>query len=205
MVGVQKRLRLLKARLFNIRFGLGAAVLPNHITRLDLQLCHNEAINVGSWDFRRLMLPRLKFHNPTIPMTVRLHDHSAILSVYKQKNGDNSPPDTVPEPRTVRERDETLPHIMTQDPKPELKDDETIVEIDMNNRNGEDIWNEFSTLTGAVVIQPTPAEMEELQNLVVMKRRTDKDAERGRQIQAAKLKEEMILRQAKGEVDASAM
>ncbi|KAI9813329.1 MAG: hypothetical protein M1832_006344 [Thelocarpon impressellum] len=70
MVNIAKRMAKLRT-LLGIRLGPGAAVLPREVVRIHLDFAakFNDG-HLGPRKFWRDMLPRLKYHNPGVPMTV---------------------------------------------------------------------------------------------------------------------------------------
>merc|ERR1711964_827654 len=86
MVAVIKRMRKLRAKLLAIRIGPGAAVLPPEVTRIHMDFARDiEDGHYGPRKFWRNCLPRLKYHNPAVPMTVnRTKDQSgpALLTIH---------------------------------------------------------------------------------------------------------------------------
>ena len=151
------------------------------------------------------MYPRLKYHNPAIPMTVRRSDDKtfpAILSVFMR--GDPppaSPPSTAPPAyRPVGPNDEMVrwkPDAPRREPAP----GERIVEISMQHRSEADIWDELVRVTGARQVEPTPAEVEEMDRMAAQRRVSDADRERTRAVWEAVQRERNILKMAKGEME----
>ncbi|KAG7146189.1 hypothetical protein HYQ46_005020 [Verticillium longisporum] len=67
--GAASRWHKLRAQMLRIRHGPGAAVIPPTVTRIHVEFAktYNNG-HMGPRRFWRDMLPRLKFHNPSIPM-----------------------------------------------------------------------------------------------------------------------------------------
>lgn len=101
-----------------IRNGPGAAKLPANVTKIHMEFAHkwNDG-NLGSRKFWRDHLPRLKYHNPQVPMIVnRTRDQHgpATLSIYVRGTGvapagapaSESTPVPAPAPAPVPEQTE---------------------------------------------------------------------------------------------------
>jgi large subunit ribosomal protein MRP49 len=148
------------------------------------------------------MYPRLKYHNPAIPMTVRRSDDQtfpAILSVFMR--GDPTAPAAAPPAyRPVGPNDEMVrwkPDAPRREPAP----GERVVEIAMQHRSEAEIWDEFVRVTGAAQVEPTPVEVEEMERLAAQRQVSDADRVRTRAVWEAVQREKNILKMAKGESD----
>lgn len=75
--------------------------------------------------------------------------------------------------------------------------DEKIVTIDMKNKHSSDILEYFLAETRAKVLQPTNAEIAEIQSLEAMNKQAVLDRERVRALRAEKKKEEDMLKRAR--------
>jgi large subunit ribosomal protein MRP49 len=150
------------------------------------------------------MYPRLKYHNPAIPMTVRRSDDKtfpAILSVFMRGPPPSSPPaPTPPSYRPVGPNDEMV-RWQPDAPRPVPSAEERVVEIDMQHRSEQDIWDEFVKLTGATPIEPTQAEVEEMERLAAQRVVSEADRQRTRAVWEAVVRERNILKMAKGEME----
>ncbi|KAL5334755.1 CI-B8 domain-containing protein [Aspergillus crustosus] len=199
MVNLVKRLRKLQS-IVNVRVGTGAAILPSQttatkefpaITRLHLtyaQKIYNG--HQGARHFWRNCLPRLKYHNPAIPMTVKQttdQEGPAALTVYfaeKLSNAAQGSPETV--------KDEHAP-------KP--SETEKTASLDLRHLAYKDIWNKLKTVTGAQEVVPTAAEEAQLQKIAEWRVKSKEDQARIGAIQQAKKDHELMLQQARGEVE----
>lgn len=78
-------------QLMEVRNGPGAAILPPNVTKLHLEFAHKwNNGHLGPRKFWREHLPRLKYHNPAIPMIVNRtfnQDDAAVLTVYMRDDG----------------------------------------------------------------------------------------------------------------------
>jgi large subunit ribosomal protein MRP49 len=170
------------------------------------------------------MLPRLKYHNPAVRMTVsRSAEQSkpAIFSIYfRQPEGPNQAQqlpsskshDVVSSSEEARsatttpfkplERgDGVVKYVIdknTPGANPTLP--EEIVTINMKHRNEEDILKEFMAITKAVQVEPTPGELETLQELADLDERSRIDHAKNQEVKDAIKREQNMLKQARGEM-----
>lgn len=105
------------------------------------------------------MLPRLKYHNPTVDMNVdrtAQNDGPATLTVFFHSQSSSSPADTSEQ----------------TDPKAIVKT------IDMKNKTDKDIWSEFVTLAEAKDVQATGEDKLLLQELAEQEKASAADSGR---------------------------
>lgn len=145
---------------------------------------------VVSRKFWRECLPRLKYHNPSIPMIVNRHDQnqsSPLLTIYLRTKSatDGSPSAQPASSRTNLSK--------AQPPGP----NEKTVAIDMKNKHSSDILEYFIAETRAKPVQASKEEIAEMQYLGGMKKQAEIDRERVRQLRAEKKKEEEMLKRAR--------
>ncbi|KAF2663523.1 hypothetical protein BT63DRAFT_461250 [Microthyrium microscopicum] len=93
MVALAKRVKRL-TELMTIRIGPGAAVLPQYVTRIHMQFAL-QALggHKGPRKFWREMLPRLKYYNPAIRMSVSRPNPvggPGIMTIYIKKNSEEA-------------------------------------------------------------------------------------------------------------------
>ncbi|PGH26632.1 hypothetical protein AJ80_01761 [Polytolypa hystricis UAMH7299] len=199
MPSILKRMRKLKS-LLDIRTGLGAAILPSPtgnisnfrpVTRLHLTYARKMYDgHMGARKFWRECLPRLKFHNPAIPMTVNQTEDQAgpaLLSVYfdKTANVESVTPSATAAVNAANEaataakkakKNETV--VVSDSAAPQPAENENVTVINVKDRQLEDIWSEFRKLTGAVVVEATKSEMEDKNTLMEEDRQSDRDRKR---------------------------
>jgi large subunit ribosomal protein MRP49 len=172
------------------------------------------------------MLPRLKYHNPAIPMTVSRQPNPeinlpAFINVYINKtiHPEDGPapakPTSTPEqpststPYTPLSTDvlkSPTPAYSTTTPfPPPAEPDERIMRIDMLNRDESAIWEEFASQTNARKLEPTPGELQTMKELQVLKERDRLASEEGKKIRDEFKRQEEFLRKARDEnADAAA-
>ncbi|KAI1269431.1 CI-B8 domain-containing protein [Xylariaceae sp. FL1019] len=148
--------------------------LPYAIFRYDLrdsviQIGLNAKLDARCRKFWRECLPRLKFHNPAIPMLVNRSTNNegpATLSIYFRQSDTDTP-------RTPSEILRTMlplarqPHSSTENehPAPPPEEGEHVVTLDMKNVHSDMILSEFLAKTGAVLVTPTPEEQSEMRQV----------------------------------------
>ncbi|TQB72311.1 hypothetical protein MPDQ_006905 [Monascus purpureus] len=199
MVNLFKRLRKLRT-ILHVRIGQGAAILPSitsatkeHSAITRLHLTYAKKIyggHQGARHFWRNCLPRLKYHNPGVQMTVKQtqdQDGPAALTVYF----------------AGRATDTAMQHSSqikdTHAPPPEANE-KTIV-LDLKDHDYKSIWNRLKAATGAQDVAATPEETAELQKWEKMRAQSEKDRARVAAIRQAKKDQEMMLKKARGEVE----
>ena len=163
------------------------------------------------------MLPRLKYHNPRIDMSVtRSSDQAgpATLLIYLRNAAEaviNStsqqstastkaellPSETFPsEPNRI---DKLLLSTIKAIPKP--ADGQEIVTIEMKHENEEAILQKFLAVTGGQEILPTQGELDTLKELEVFREKAKADSAKEKTIRDAWKKEQDMLKRARGELN----
>jgi large subunit ribosomal protein MRP49 len=166
------------------------------------------------------MLPRLKYHNPAIPMTVSRQPNPetnlpAFINVYINKTlhpedspapvkpnalADNPSPSTPYTPLSTDILKSSTPAYSTTTPfPPEAEPDERIMRIDMLNRDERAIWEEFASRTNATKLEPTPGELQAIKELQALKERDMLASEEGKKVRDELKRQEEFLRKAKEE------
>jgi large subunit ribosomal protein MRP49 len=77
---------------------------------------------------------------------------------------------------------------------------EEIVTINMKHRTEQDILKEFIAITKAVQVEPTPGELETLQELADLDERSRIDHAKNQEVKDAIKREQNMLKQARGEM-----
>ncbi|OAF59729.1 hypothetical protein VC83_03785 [Pseudogymnoascus destructans] len=185
MVSILRRMTKLRA-LLAIKLGPGAAVLPKNVTKLHMEFA--KRMNDGHYGPRKFWhscLPRLKYHNPTVSMTLERttnQEGPALMTVYF---------DDATHPQTP-----SAPVAGTQT-EPPASSQQRVVTINMKHRHESEILSQLLALTNAVPVEPTPEEVEQLQKLAALKEVGERDSARHRIFNAEKKREEAILAQAR--------
>ncbi|KAI9775809.1 MAG: hypothetical protein M1839_000860 [Geoglossum umbratile] len=195
MVSIIRRMYKLRERvkfpLLAIRIGPGAAILPKDVKRIHMEFAvkQNDG-HLGPRKFWREYLPRLKYHNPAVAMTVsRTRDQSgpATVTVFT-----TSPSTSVTTPlATAGSTTPALDSRTTQ---------ERAVSIDVKRLTESQIFSQLSKLTGLEAVEATPEEEALLRNMEEEKAIRRADAERSVKQQDRRKREAEMLRQARGEM-----
>ncbi|EXU99859.1 mitochondrial ribosomal protein L51 / S25 / CI-B8 domain protein [Metarhizium robertsii] len=196
MRSLGERLHLLRKRLINLRCGPGAAILPPEVTRIHMDFATSMSNgHMGARKFWRQYLPRLKYHNPAVPMILNRHDDNAappVMTIYMRASAGSSS-SAAPAAETSQPASSRTGLSKAQPPGA----DEKVVTIDMRNRHSSDILEFFLAETRARALQPTSAEIAEIQSLEAIKTQGGVDRERVRALRAEKKKEEDMLKRAR--------
>ncbi|KAF7873937.1 hypothetical protein EAF04_002609 [Stromatinia cepivora] len=195
MVNLLKRMAKLNA-LLGIRLGPGAAILPPEVTRIHMDFAYGLAGHLGPKHFWRKCLPRLKYHNPAVPMTVnRTNDTSApaTLTIHFT-NPDlaaSSPPpinSTASNPAAPSASGAPTTYTKT---------------IDCKHRDDNAILYDLMELTKAKKVLPTEAEKQMMKDLAASKLKSEQDSILSAAVNEKIRAEKAILDQARGEVAAA--
>ncbi|KAL8798595.1 MAG: hypothetical protein Q9182_006530 [Xanthomendoza sp. 2 TL-2023] len=179
-----------------VRLGDGAAALPKDVKRihLDFAIKGNDG-HLGARKVWRNYLPRLKYHNPAISMTVNRTPNQtgpATLTVFyasPSTNAAGNAPSAAPSSSTTQ----STP---TSDHAP-FERTET---IDMKHRHESKILSELMDLTKATPVIATPEEEAELRKLAEEERQSGLDRARNAAYTERKRQEKALLDQARGAV-----
>ncbi|KAE8150413.1 CI-B8 domain-containing protein [Aspergillus avenaceus] len=199
MVNIFRRMRKLQS-LLNVRVGTGAAVLPSvasankelpAITRLHLTYARKiYGGHQGARHFWRNCLPRLKYHNPGLRMTVKQTDEQegpAALTIYFAERASNAASLTA---ANIEDK---------HAPAPESSEKTAI--LDVKNLGYEQIWAKVKMMTGAEEIPTTAEEEAQLKKFEQLREQSSKDRVRIAEMRQAKKDQERMLQEARGEVE----
>jgi len=151
--------------------------------------------------FWRHELIRLKYHNPAIPMTIDRTATSkdpATMTIFFTPKGAAQTSATVtgaPAATSSTSGDKTSSSYTPSD---------RTEEINITNRTADEILSDFIKVTKAIPVEPTPQEREELQTLEQARIRSERDSKLSLEVREKQKREEAILAQARGDVDAQA-
>ncbi|USW47735.1 Putative 28S ribosomal protein S25 [Septoria linicola] len=173
MVSLPQRMRKLQNRLLAIRLGPGALVLPRDVKRISLRFAPkmNEG-HMGPRKFWRHELVRLKYHNPSVPMTVdrtAQQDEPAVLTIHLQ---------------------------------PEDAETEKVETVNMKNYRSSEILDALIQLTKARQVDPTPEDQEQIAKLEDQRQRSQRDSKLSQEVRARVKREKELLEQARGDLAA---
>ncbi|KAF5672245.1 ribosomal MRP49 [Fusarium denticulatum] len=192
MRSLGERFNKLRA-IISLRCGPGAAILPPEVTRIHMDFATSfKNGHMGAKKFWRENLPRLKYHNPSVPMIVNRHSRNnkkPTISIYLRKPDASTPaPATRSQPSSSRNN-------MSKATPPDA--DEKIVTVDMTEKHSSHILEYVLAETRAVPIKPTKEEIRELQELDAMARQAEVDRTRMRSLREEKKREEDMLKRAR--------
>ncbi|CAI7586076.1 hypothetical protein PCG10_007706 [Penicillium crustosum] len=201
MVNLFKRLRKLQTML-QTKIGTGAAIFPNlasaskefpAVTRLHLTYARKiDQGHAGARHFWRNCLPRLKYHNPGVPMSVTQTSNQqgpAALTIYFAERVGSAATALANEKKVI---DELAP-------APEANEQSAV--LDIKNRTYQQIWDRVQAMTNAKVVPATSEDIALSQKLAEIKKKSGPDRERVRAIRQAKKDQERMLAEARGQVD----
>ncbi|PQE25588.1 50S ribosomal Mrp49 protein [Rutstroemia sp. NJR-2017a BBW] len=155
----------------------------------------------GPRKFWRNCLPRLKYHNPAIPMTVnRNHDQTgpALMTIHFTDPSSASEL-SAPISSTTQPSTSTAPTTPSSSGSPTTH----TKEINMKHRTDSEILSQLISLTNAKLVRATPEEQRQLKELAEHKARAEKDSALSAVLNEQRRKEQAILTQARGEVASS--
>lgn len=150
--------------------------------------------HLGPRKFWRHYLPRLKYHNPAVPMTVnRTTNQSgpATLTVFFAPPPDSQSPTSSPAP-TSSTSQSTSPSEHTPF--------ERAQSIDLKHRREPEIMALLMATTKATPVHATAEEQAELEELEEQRERSERDTARSAEVNAKRKREAEVLAQARGEL-----
>ncbi|KAK2802119.1 hypothetical protein FQN50_007483 [Emmonsiellopsis sp. PD_5] len=201
MVSVVKRMRHLKS-LLNMRVGLGAALLPpaasapnsSPVTRLHLTYARKiYEGHQGARKFWRICLPRLKFHNPALPVTVNQtldQTGPAMLSIYFNKTAAAAETGAA-----AQSSSEVLDALA-----PAPTESEVVKTLDVKNKDVRAIWAQFKAATGAEDLPITPEDQAEIEEMNRLNAKSELDRKRVAENMQAIRDQEKLLEAAREDV-----
>jgi large subunit ribosomal protein MRP49 len=193
-------------QLRQVRLGLGAAVFPPTapITRLHLTYAVKaDQGHHGARKFWRLCLPRIKFYNPAVGITVKqIQDQSApaLLSIY---HSSTSPDSRLLLPATTTTTTKTSKNAaaaVADSFAPAPGEEERVVTLDVKGKDVSEIWSQVRDLTKAEEIQPTEEDLKEMEVAEQEMLRSERDRKRMAAIVQAQRDQQAMLRAAREDV-----
>ncbi|KAK4693577.1 large subunit ribosomal protein MRP49, partial [Lecanoromycetidae sp. Uapishka_2] len=192
MANVAKRMKKLRA-LLDIRLGPGAAILSDNVKRIHLEFATK--INDGHAGARKVWrnsLPRLKYHNPAISMTInRTQDQEgpATLSIQFAAPSDSPSSTDSPAPSSS-----TSPSAALSGHSPSRRTET----IDMKHKHESEILSKLLELTKATPYEATPDEVAELREEEDFTRRSERDRAAQAKLNETRRQERALLEAARG-------
>ncbi|KAI9903315.1 hypothetical protein N3K66_002667 [Trichothecium roseum] len=144
-------------------------------------------------------LPRLKFHNPSVPMIINRHrqneKHPVMTIYFRDGPATTTTPGATPEqPTSMVQPPSSFSGLSPAQP---AAPDERVAIIDMHDKHSAQILEFFMAETRAAPVEPTPDEVEEIRELEALKKQADFDRTRINRLKAEKKREEDLLRRAR--------
>ncbi|CEO59891.1 hypothetical protein PMG11_04541 [Penicillium brasilianum] len=202
MVNLFKRMRKLQTRILDIRTGTGAAIFPSPtsatkefppVTRLHLTYARKIYNgHQGARHFWRNCLPRLKYHNPGVRMTVQQTDDQnapPALTIYFAERL-SSTASAIVGAKKIADK---------HAPAPESGEKAAVV--DLKDLSYKEIWSRVQASTGAEEVPASAEDEAERKRLEAITAKAGKDRERIRGMRQAKKDQERMLAEARGEVE----
>ncbi|TAQ89121.1 hypothetical protein B7494_g2517 [Chlorociboria aeruginascens] len=200
MVKLLKRMAKLRT-LLAIRLGPGAAILPSEVRliHMDFAMAGKDG-HKGSRLFWRKYLPRMKYHNPAVSMTVNgtaSLEGPALMTIHF-----TDPTSVVNVGSAVSSATDSTPSSISV-VKP-ISGHSTIrtETIDMKNRQESEILERLMSITKAKPVNATPEEIDQLKDLEARRILSEKDAKINQIFREKKKRAETIFKQATGELTA---
>lgn len=143
---------------------------------------------------------RLKYHNPAVPMTIdrsALDTDPATMSIhFAPESARQTSPSATSSPAPT---DSTTSSTPASDHDPTVR----VETIEMKGRTSAEILDDFTRVTKAFPIEPTPEEQEELRSLEEQRLRSVRDSKLSLEVKERKKREEDLLKQAVGSMQES--
>lgn len=139
--------------------------------------------------FFKYILPRLKYRNPAVPITVdrkAAQTDPAVMTIIFGEAGTNA-------------TTSTSNAAATSAPSGASSNDR-VVTIQMKHKSESEILQQLYDATGAQELEPTELEREELRELEERKERSKKDSERMIEVNRQRKREAQMLAAARGEI-----
>lgn len=188
--------------MLDVRVGTGAAIFPSSasatkefpaVTRLHLTYAQKiYEGHQGARHFWRNCLPRLKYHNPGVGMTVHKTDDQSkppALTIYfaEQIGGTAA---AIAAKQAIKD---------AHAPAPEGNEKAAVVNI--KGLSYQEIWSRVQASTGAEQVATSPEDEAEAKKLADMKVKAVQDRQRIQGMRQAKKDQERMLAEARGEVE----
>ncbi|KAH8178021.1 mitochondrial ribosomal protein l51 / s25 / CI-B8 domain-containing protein [Sarocladium implicatum] len=179
-------------KLINLKCGPGAAILPPEVTRIHMDFAlRMGGGHMGPRKFMKEQLPRLKYHNPSIPMIVNRHNvnsRSPLMTIYFRKPDSPQPSQPPPQPTS------SLTDFSKAQPPAEH---ERVVTIDMKDKHSSHILDYFIAETRATPVAPSAEDLEEMKSLERLRQQGEIDREKILRDKKELEKERELLRRAR--------
>lgn len=178
-----------------MRIGPGAAILPKDVKRIHLEFARK--INDGHNGARKLWrkcLPRLKYHNPAVSMTIN-----------RTSNQEGPSTLTVFFAPCLNSTEATASSVSSSSPdaSPALDLSKRVEIIDMKHKREGEILSRLLEVTSGRPYETSPEEHAELREIEDYRRSSQTDRKAQARLNEVKRQEKALLDQARGLTDAS--
>ncbi|EAT84961.2 hypothetical protein SNOG_07495 [Parastagonospora nodorum SN15] len=171
----------------------GAVVLPKEVSKIGLEF--NKKLyggHLGARHFWHKILPRIKYRNPALPISIKIHndpDGPSLLHIYTRQpapSNPGAPPSATPNAQTTLVPD-TSPPTHT---------------LNIREKNESEILDLLLKTVQAqnAPLEPSEAELAEMRELEEQKARAERDRVQVREHFLKERREQELLKLARGEV-----
>ncbi|RDW82255.1 hypothetical protein BP6252_03367 [Coleophoma cylindrospora] len=191
MVSVVRRMRNLRT-LLAIRLGPGAAVFPPEVNRIHMDFAAKPSDgHMGPRKFFKQCLPRLKFHNPAVPMTVnRTTDVTGPATLTIHFADPATAEKTGPAiSSTTSSTTSTGPVAASTSPAPTIRTET----IQMKHVHESEILSQVMALTKAKIVMPTPEEEQEIKDLQQQRVESEEISKKAKIAKEARKRAEAVI------------
>lgn len=177
-------------------------MLPPEVTRIHMDFAFklNDG-HFGPRKFWQTYLPRLKYHNPAVPMTINRttnQEGPAIMTIHFTNSA--SAANTGPAiSSTTDSKPSSAPVASSTSPAPT----ECTQTINMKHRHESEILSQLMSITKAKPVQVTPEETQQIKDLEEHRIQSEKDSKAMQLVNEKRRRKEAMLAQARGEVAAA--
>lgn len=146
-------------------------------------------------------LPRLKYHNPAVPMTINRTDDQegpALMTIHFTTASEAA--NTKPPISTTASQELSVAPVA---PPTREAQTERIVQINMKHRHESEILSALMAATKAKALEPTAEEKELMRTLEEARKLSETDSKRSKAVNEKRRAQEAVLAQARGELAAA--
>ena len=140
------------------------------------------------------MLPKIKYHNPSVPIQISRHEDKngpSVLQIYTKASNPSAPP-----PSDVSTTPSSAPNAQTT-PTPDTSSPTHTIDIKMLNESA--ILDQLIEKTQATIIESTKEELEQMEDFAQQRERSEKSRVEVRDRLMKKRREQQLLKLARGE------
>jgi len=155
----------------------------------------------GPRKFWKTYLPRLKYHNPAVPMTInRTSDQKGPALMTIHFTDPTSAVNTGPAISSTTDAQSSGALVAASTAATPTERTET---FDMKHRHESEILSHLLSIIKAVPLQPSTEELQQISDLEEQRKQSEIDAQRSQKVNEKRRRRDAMLAQARGEVAAS--